>query len=169
MGYFDALTSGMFKTTQDGQKLFFPWGTLGRGYIFESEADYERLRQQARTYLAAGMVLTIGPIAAGSYLLGIAAAVVWYALYIAWTTRRLRGLQPSTEKLTSREVMAVQARAHGPIFLWAAEIASLVFVAAGIFLLAVDPRQWLTAGGGILLFGFGAFRFGQMITVQRRR
>ena len=44
MGYFDALTSGTFKTTPDGKRLFFPWGTLGRGYIVGTETDYERLR-----------------------------------------------------------------------------------------------------------------------------
>ncbi len=37
MGYFEALTSSSFKTTKGGQKLFFPWGTLGRGYVIPSE------------------------------------------------------------------------------------------------------------------------------------
>ena len=45
MGYFDALTSGYFKTAPDGRKLFFPWGVLGRGYAIDSEQDYERLRR----------------------------------------------------------------------------------------------------------------------------
>jgi hypothetical protein len=31
MGYLDALTSGSFKTTEDGERLFFPWGPLGDG------------------------------------------------------------------------------------------------------------------------------------------
>ena len=46
MGYFDALTSSYFKTAADGRKLFFPWGVLGRGYLFDSDRDYERLRRQ---------------------------------------------------------------------------------------------------------------------------
>jgi hypothetical protein len=29
MGYFDGLASGSFKTSQDGRRLFFPWGVLG--------------------------------------------------------------------------------------------------------------------------------------------
>ncbi len=32
MGYFDGLTSGSFKTAEDGRRLFFPWGVLGSGY-----------------------------------------------------------------------------------------------------------------------------------------
>jgi hypothetical protein len=169
MGYFDALTSGTFKTGQDGQRLFFPWGTLGRGYVIESESDYERLRQQVKAFLAVGLILIIGLMSVRAYLLGLAVAAMWYVLYIVWTARTLRGRQSSKERLTSREVMAVQARTHSLIFLWAAAIGSLGFLAAGIFLLAVSPHQWLTAGGGILLGGFGAFRFSQMTLVRRQQ
>lgn len=168
MGYFDALTSGTFKTTPDGQRLFFPWGTLGRGYVVASEKDYEGMRQQVKSYLIVGMILIIGAMAGREYVLGFAAAGVWCALYVAWTAWRLRSLQPSRERLTSREVMAEQARAHNPIFLWFAGIASLVFLAGGIFILVVDPRQWLVAGGTILFFGFCLVRFVQMIRVRRR-
>ncbi len=35
-GYFNALTAGYFKTGADGRKLFFPWGTMGRGYAIPS-------------------------------------------------------------------------------------------------------------------------------------
>ena len=47
MGYFDALTSGYFKTTPEGRKLFFPWGVLGRAYAIDSQQDYERLRRRS--------------------------------------------------------------------------------------------------------------------------
>jgi hypothetical protein len=44
MGYFDALTSSYFKDGADGQKIFFPWGVLGRGYALPSDEAYDRLR-----------------------------------------------------------------------------------------------------------------------------
>ena len=37
-GYFNALTSGYFKTGADGRKLFFPWGIFGSGYAIPSDA-----------------------------------------------------------------------------------------------------------------------------------
>src|SRR5206468_824899 len=59
MGYFDGLTSSSFKTGQDGRKLFFPWGAMGRGYTIESERDYERLRSQVKSYIIVSFVLII--------------------------------------------------------------------------------------------------------------
>jgi len=168
VGYFDALTNSSFKTTPDGQRLFFPLGAMGRGYVLETEADYERLRRLIKISIIVGMVVTIGPIACGANLLGIAAAVVWCTLYAAWMALRLRGMQASTERLTVRESMTTQARAHSTIFLWFGAIGALLFVAAGGFILIVDPRQWLVACGGILFFGFCGFVFARMISLQRR-
>ena len=59
MGYFDALTSSSFKTTEDGRRLFFPWGTLGRGYAIPSEEEFERLRRRVKAYLAISLPLII--------------------------------------------------------------------------------------------------------------
>ena len=64
MGYFDGLISGSFKTTQDGRRLFFPWGVLGSGYSIASERDYQRLRQQVKGYMIVSLVLII---ASGSF------------------------------------------------------------------------------------------------------
>ena len=59
MGYFDGLTSGSFKTAQDGRRLFFPWGVLGSGYAIASEQDYQRLRRQVKAYMVAMLVLVM--------------------------------------------------------------------------------------------------------------
>jgi hypothetical protein len=167
VGYFDALTSTTFRTTDDGQRLFFPWGSLRGGYVVASEADYERLRRLVKAYLVVALVLIIGLMSARAYLLGFAAAAAWCALYIAWATWTVRGLQRSNETLTLREATAVHARAHSALFLWAALIVSLGFVASGVFVLAVDPGQWLIAASSILFFGFCVVRFLQMITLRR--
>jgi hypothetical protein len=68
MGYFDALTSGYFKTAPDGRKLFFPWGVLGRGYTINSEPDYERLRRQVKAYTVVSLVLIVGVTALQAYV-----------------------------------------------------------------------------------------------------
>jgi hypothetical protein len=51
MGSFDAMTNRYFKSAQDGSKLFFPWGMLGRGYVVASDEDYERMRHQLGIFL----------------------------------------------------------------------------------------------------------------------
>jgi len=52
VGYFDAVTSSSFKTTEDGRRLFFPWGTLGRGYVIGSDKEFGRLRSCVKAYCA---------------------------------------------------------------------------------------------------------------------
>ena len=67
MGYFDALTSSAFKTTEDGRRLFFPWGVLGRGYVL-SQSQYERLQKQVRIYTIVALALIIAMSALKEYL-----------------------------------------------------------------------------------------------------
>jgi hypothetical protein len=168
VGYFDAITSSAFKTTPDGERLFFPWGAMGRGYVLETEADYERLRRQIKISLIVGMVVPVGAIACQMYVLGLVTIVAWLAFYVAWMAQRLRSLQRSAERLTVREAMITQARTHSPILLWLGVTGSLLFVASGFFILIFNPRQWLTAGASILFFGFCGFLFARMIRLRRR-
>jgi len=32
MGYFEGLTASSFKTDENGQVIFYPWGKIGKGY-----------------------------------------------------------------------------------------------------------------------------------------
>jgi len=50
-GYLDAITNSYFKTREDGTKLFYPQGMLGRlGYIVPSAELEERLRKSAKRF-----------------------------------------------------------------------------------------------------------------------
>ena len=168
MGYFDALTSGSFKTTQDGRRLFFPWGVLGRGYSIANEQDYLRLRQQVKGYLIVSMVLMIGSQPFGGYLVVVAIAALCTTLYLAWVWYVLRRLNISDEKLSLQESMTTQARAHGMVGLWLLEIGALAFVGCGILILVVDPRQWLVALASIGFFGLCAAKITRMLVLRRR-
>jgi len=168
MGYFDALASGCFKVTPDGRKLFFPWGVLGRGYAIASDQDYDRLRQQIKIYLIVAMVVLIGTAALRYYLTSFILAAVLIGCYLIWLPFRLRGLQPSDERLSVRDSMAAQASAHGTAFLWVMEAIALAFVAAGIAILVLDPQNWLIALAAILFFGLCSAVFTWMLLVRRR-
>jgi hypothetical protein len=168
MGYFDALTSGAFKTTPDGRKLFFPWGALGRGYEIGPEQDYETLRRRVKLWTIVGLVLIL----VTSQLLGFLASFIvtaaMLAFYLGWMQFLLRSLRPSDERLTIRESMTTQARAQSPVLLWTCLIASIAFVVASLFILIVTPDKWPVAIAGIVFFGAAAAVFGFML-VQRRQ
>ncbi len=171
MGYFDALTSSAFKTADDGRKLFFPWGTLGRGYVLGSDEDYVRLRGQIKTFMIAalGLIVVSGALQSHSYLVSAVVTPVLIGFYAVWMAYRLRGLQPSDERLSWRESMTSQALTHSTVVLWLMESCSLAFVGAGAFIFVFDPANWLTGIGSMLFFGLCAAVFAFMLVVRSRQ
>ncbi|WP_155253510.1 hypothetical protein [Bradyrhizobium japonicum] len=103
MGYFQGLTSSSFKTTEDGRRLFFPWGVLGRGYLVGSEEKYGRLRKQMKTYIVVSVLLiVVAPSLFRGYNLGVSAALagVCLAFYLTWMCILLPSLNPTDEGLS---------------------------------------------------------------------
>ncbi len=44
-GYFDGSASALFKKTEDGRVIFYPWGVLGSGYEIPTDQRYREIRQ----------------------------------------------------------------------------------------------------------------------------
>ena len=168
MGYFDALTSGAFKTTPEGRRLFFPWGALGRGYEIGPEQDYETLRRRIKLWTIVGLVLILAALQLLGFLAGFIVSAAMIAFYCGWMRYVLRNLRPSAERLTVRESMITQARAQSPVLLWTFLIVSIAFVVASLFILIVTPDKWPVAIAGIVFFGACAAVFGFML-IQRQR
>lgn len=168
MGYFDALTSGYFKTAPDGRKLFFPWGVWGRGYVVASEQDYERLRRQVKAYMVVALVPIIVTAALRAYVGALVIAMLLVVFYLVWMRFLLRGLLPSDERLSVQDSMTAQARAHSAAGLWLLEIGALAFVGLGMIIIVIDPGNWLIALGSIVFFGFCAGVGARMLVLRRR-
>lgn len=168
MGYFDALTSGSFKTGEDGRRLFFPWGILGGGYAIGSEESYQRLRRQVKAWMIVSFILIVGGASLQGGLMSIVMLIPLLAFYAIWMVFLLPGLEPTDERLSLQESTASQARAHSKVALWLLEIGSIAFVVSGIAILIFDPRSWLVAVGSILFFGLCAAKATHMLMLRRR-
>ena len=79
----------------------------------------------------------------------------------------LRGLQPSDKRLTLQPSATSVALAQNVVVLWLLAIGSLAFVALGIFILVVDPREWLATVAGIGFFGLCAAGAAYMLVLRR--
>lgn len=158
MGYFDGLSAGQFKIAADGRKLFFPRGFWGRGYVVDSETEFQRLRRQMMIYQVVALVLVIAAAMPRQYnpYLAIAVAFVLIVSYFVWSRSLVAGLQPADDRLKFRETSAAQARAFGPFVLWSLEVVALAFVAVGFALLLTDPTSRLLAIVTIVFFGLCA-------------
>ena len=169
MGYFEGLTSGSFKTAQDGRRFFFPWGVLGSGYAIASEQDYLRLRQQVKAYMVATLVLAISSGMYDPNLGPLAALVPLIGFYLMWMWRVLPRLQRSDEKLSLKESMTSQAHAHGPLVLWLLEIVAIMLFVASVAMLVFDPDNRLTGFACTVFFGFCLAKITRLLMLQNRR
>ena len=148
-GFYDSF---VFVKAPDGRRLcfpFFPCAIFGRAYVI-SDADVARLRRLIATctaicFVAAIPTTMLPPRIAGLVMLAV--AVCYYATLRYLLSRP----QPPPVRLTLRESMVAQARAH--------DLASLVvgmfgsfgfFVGSGIFIM--DRTTWPVAAA-VIAFG----------------
>jgi hypothetical protein len=166
--FLDALVSGMFKTSRDGRKLFYPRGIWGRGYVIPSENDYQRVARQLRMYIIAAFVLAavLGGVGYLAIIIGGALFAIFY--FVVLVRNLVRGLEPSDERLSLLQAYTSQALAFNTAWLWWIGIGSLVLLAVGIAMLFVEPVDWLTAVGLIALSIISSAFGAGMIFVRRR-
>jgi hypothetical protein len=167
MGYFDGLFSSKFRTTADGQTLFYPFGPIGRAYKVGS-AERVRLLWQIKAWFVFGIGIGIAAFHF-EYPIGVILMAAWCVGYLGWTLYVPRNMQPSDKQPSLRERVAARARAYGPAALWMVEIIAILFVVGGLFILSVSPaKDWLLVIPPIIFFGAGAIAFGFMLAVRRR-
>jgi hypothetical protein len=171
MGYFDGLTEGQFKIAEDGRRLFFPRGFWGRGYVVESESEFQRLRRQMKIYQAVALVLVIAAVVPRQYnpYLVIAVALLLIVFHLVWSRSLVARLQPVEDRLRFQETSAAQARAFGPFVLWFLEIVALAFVAVGIAIWLTDPTSRWLAIGTIAFFGLCAASGAYLLVLRGRK
>jgi predicted membrane protein len=168
MGYFDALASTSFKTAEDGRRLFFLWGPLGRGYVIPSEEQFERLYRQVKIFSIVSTPLIVAAVLwKGLFwaLLAAAGLMIWY---VVWERLHLRQLDRTDEKLTFAESFANRVRAGSWAHLWLLEAGALAFVGIGVGTLILDSENWPRGIVLIAFFGFCAVEFARMLIAKGR-
>ena len=141
MGYFDALTSGAFKTTPDGRRLFFPWGALGAATRSGPSRTTKRCDGVSSFWTIVGLVLILVACQLLGFLAGFIVSAAMIAFYCGWMRYVLRSLRRRPKGSPSVESMIAQARAQSPALLWTFLIVSIAFVLGSVFILIVHPRQ----------------------------
>jgi hypothetical protein len=155
MGFFDELNSSPIKTMPDGQRMFFPYGNWGRGYIIPTQQDHDRLQRLIGIYTVMALALGLGAAAVSEFwLLVVAAGLMGF--YLLWVRIVLDGMIRTEETITFSEVMAPHARMHAAVTQSTMLVICSFLVVIGCALLAYDRRLAIVALPCILLFGAGA-------------
>jgi hypothetical protein len=152
MRYFDALAAGAFKRDGEGRSLFFPWGSIGAGYVIHGEADRERVHGAlVRMHQAAHAAIV--PLFLAPLWLPFALLPPSFLAYAAWVRSVTSRWEQSPERLSLDESLVNQARLLPRPVLWVFLAVSLVFTLGGAHMLATDPEHRLIAAANLFISG----------------
>jgi hypothetical protein len=177
VGYLDGLSAGFFKRDSAGRELFFPRGRWGRGRIVPSEEDGAALRRYLKVYnvgLIVGVIL-IGLVGGSSLgagwaigiglVSGVMSAVAWMPMQ-----RRIRTWQHTDERLSYRQSLGAEAKAHSPTSLWG--MIGLFFLLATLFVAGVlyadSAVERIVFALAAVLCGVGGIVYLFMLRVRKR-
>lgn len=168
MKYFKS--SFKFKKDESGKTVFYPWGTLGKGYIFPDEKTEERLRGFERIYAMVSLPLSIAVIAIAGLIYSIPLLLILTVWYQFKVKALIGGFPISDRKLTIKESTADTAKSYSKITLWLFFVCCLLFATFGLLALI----NAISNNGPVmhalllfLLFGAGALAFAYMIKAKR--
>ena len=164
MGYFDGVTDGYFKTDKEGNRLFYPWGILSsKGYILP-EKDKENFRTTIKKFMQISLTVTILSTMFLKWWLVIFFVLPLYlCFYAVWMKKLTKDFNVSIQKLNLNESTINSARSHDLTTLWILEIFSLLFVIAGMCIIATSPKDLFIGIISILFFGLCSYVIGKMI------
>ena len=182
MGYFDGIVDGSFKTTDDGVLLYYPFGVLGKGYVIPTNEKKQEIRKRLKWLYAVSLILIIASASslAPSVLI---LSIPWWIVGIIYVLVVLglslvsyfiakgftKGLTSVGKKLTVVESYQNSAKSHNAFTLIVLEIASLLFVVAGIWMMFDNHLIWYLRLNGVfsvLFFGLCGVAIGYMIKVK---
>jgi hypothetical protein len=165
--YFEGLIEGSFKTAADGQRLFYPWGILGKGYVLPGARTEQRIRKLLKIYymVSLPLVLTVSfTVSFYGFYYALALIPVVLLVYGVGVLSLTRRRPASRERLRLTESLANSGRAHSRAILWFLFIVSILFVIGGIGMIL--DRQ---VGMGLLstlFFGVCGTMIGYMLRMR---
>jgi len=139
VGYFDALSEALFKTDENGDTLFYPWGAMGRGVVLDTPERKERIGSFITLYYGAIflyiavmqfaiMVMHTDLFKTTLLFCGIGALMgVWYLVRLASMTK---GLPYSKTRLGIHDAWRKTA-VRLPRFMVVGGFAAMVLLSAG--------------------------------------
>ncbi len=168
MGLFD--NAGLFKKDFEGKTVFFPWGSMGKGYVVPTVAEDERLR---RVIKISNMVIMFA--IAASYIIFLGSLVplaiicpISFAWYVIWVHITTKGMSQSYEIFNVAEARRNVIQSYNLSTLVAAEVIFLVFLAGGVQIV-MDGHQVAVGVFFVMLFGLGSAAAGYMIMQKIKR
>lgn len=163
MGYLDGLTDSSFKTDDEGNTVFYPFGLCGKGRILPDKDSKNDLRMFLKRYYQVSLtsmlvaLLTLGLF--WSLLIATCYLVPFYYVIL----NKVRNFPVSEMTLNISDSMKNSAQSHNRFTLCVLLIVCILFVLASVLIIIINPQFWLLSVSGIVFFGLSGQIFCKMI------
>ncbi len=158
MRYLSEGISNQFQTDREGRRVFYPYGSLGAGYVLQCPEQEQGLKKQNMVFC----VLAIIIVSLTQYYAGLAAVLFFavpiiYLFYFLWVRFVTKGLDTSDERLRvdkgnyRRKALSMRWRE-----LIIISVSSFLFFLLGLYAVIQGDMFW---EGVILALVFGVFVF----------
>jgi nitrate reductase NapE component len=165
MRYFEKLVQISFKTSPNGEILYGKYGVIGKPYILPNNEKRTEIETFLLKYYKIFTPLTLVA-AIGFGYIGLLVALFATIYYEISIRKMLKGLPKNSNRIKLNETGNQVAKLYSKSFLWFCFFGSLLFVMAGIFIIANgkdDYKIWLAMG----LFSISTIFYGRLILSQK--
>jgi hypothetical protein len=140
--YFKRISDRLFKVDENGRTLFYPWGSLGKGYIVTDKKTEAKIRNFIAYYYACCLISIAAFFFTDymkySFMLLLPVFIVWEIGIRSFT----KNLVATEIRLTFSESMKIFAQARSRVFLLLAAVVSIIFVALSIATFITQKSMW---------------------------
>ena len=151
MSYLDALVNSLFKKSESGATLFYPYGIIGKGYAVSSASEHSRIRSALKVYYVVTFLAMVISIYFLNWFYAAGCAILGIGGYLAWSASVTRRLVASSERLRYSESLAQSLPYYSTWVLVVLSLLSFIFVLMGGFIIYIEPSEWLMS---LLCMGF---------------
>jgi hypothetical protein len=160
MGFFDGLTASCFKTDEAGNKLFYPYGVIGKGFVLGSAGKERKIRKLITNMYVFVFVLILLPFMHS--LIGLGVILLFSIACYFIIKKATKGCHVIQSRLKLGESLRASAEKMPLLILLLLEAGCIgfIFVAAQMM---VEGHQVAIPILGITFFGIGLVSFGYQI------
>ena len=167
MGYFDGLTESTFKKNANGDFLFYPWGSLGNGFLINTEENYKEIYKRIKLFNILALPISMCSYFFGGLIISLVVGSIFFLFYYSYTKNVTSNLSQVDEKLLLIENYQAFAKSQSFVSLTVLTTLSLFFVIAGVNLIYM--RSSIVAGiAGCVFFTPSFLSFLYMIVFKIR-
>lgn len=173
MGFLSGMTTGMFRRTRDGRRVYGARSWFGVSWYLISDADVLRVEQRFRQYFAVTLFVVIPLLVVpspGRIWLWLPAMLIWPPIALRlWVLRNVPRIDVRKDNLEPVDRAALDlasAQETGPVWLGVLLVASIAMGILQLVVLLSGDAWW--AALGVLMFGTASTLIARQIIQLRR-